>query len=540
MVINGAGNVGIGTTNPAAGLEVYDKTVRITTPTGAIQGLIIGNLTAIAAQTAGTKGFELSYNPITNELNFSNIYWGQSYEPIIFRASNFSFKTGTSSTSDALFIDSSQRVGIGTSNPTTKLYLNGADTSSVALTINNSDTGGTAWKLQSTGSIAGSGAGNLQFLNGSDISMIITKVGNVGIGATAPAYNLEIAKSTKALNVSGFLYVNSSNVGIGTTSPQVLLQLQTTAGNGASNYPIIRYNNSISAFDAGVAATGDSASGDFYIADNAVNVKRLVIQNGTGNVGIGTTSPAGLLHEQKAVASGSDFYGADLILSRFWGNDTNTRASGIYHYYDGAYGSDKLVFGVTGGGGLLTSPTLLSNAKMVIQANGNVGIGNTAPSSLLHLNGQYPTLTFNDTAQTNPAGLFQIRDAADTLTFYRGLIGSTALSAFAMNNSQVTARALGIQDLSSGAFTGTNLIYFNTSGNSYINNGGNVGIGTPNPTEKLEVSGAILVDGASGAMMFNNSPTFLLGSSVASGALFCSGASLYFTSGAQAYKVALN
>ena len=461
MVINGAGNVGIGTTNPAAGLEVYDKTVRITTPTGAIQGLIIGNLTAIAAQTAGTKGFELSYNPITNELNFSNIYWGQSYEPIIFRASNFSFKTGTSSTSDALFIDSSQRVGIGTSNPTTKLYLNGADTSSVALTINNSDTGGTAWKLQSTGSIAGSGAGNLQFLNGSDISMIITKVGNVGIGATAPAYNLEIAKSTKALNVSGFLYVNSSNVGIGTTSPQVLLQLQTTAGNGASNYPIIRYNNSISAFDAGVAATGDSASGDFYIADNAVNVKRLVIQNGTGNVGIGTTSPAGLLHEQKAVASGSDFYGADLILSRFWGNDTNTRASGIYHYYDGAYGSDKLVFGVTGGGGLLTSPTLLSNAKMVIQANGNVGIGNTAPSSPL-------TINASTIASNGGIRLFHYTNSS-ALSYW-------SETQFAMQNN-------------SGSFA----VVIDTNGNSYFN-GGNVGIGTNNPISKLHISTGVDAD----------------------------------------------
>jgi hypothetical protein len=61
----------------------------------------------------------------------------------------------------------------------------------------------------------------------------------------------------------------------------------------------------------------------------------------------------------------------------------------MYSYYNSATVNDQLVFGVTGGGGALTSPALYSNAKMVIQGNGNVGIGTTSPVYKLHVNGSF-------------------------------------------------------------------------------------------------------------------------------------------------------
>jgi len=53
--------------------------------------------------------------------------------------------------------------------------------------------------------------------------------GRVGIGTTAPAYKLEINSADNALNVSGNLYVNSTNVGIGTASPQAPLHVNSTS-----------------------------------------------------------------------------------------------------------------------------------------------------------------------------------------------------------------------------------------------------------------------------------------------------------------------
>jgi hypothetical protein len=74
-------------------------------------------------------------------------------------------------------------------------------------------------------------------------------------------------------------------------------------------------------------------------------------------------------------------------MSRYWNTTTDTRASSIFHYYNSTAGTDMMVLGVSGdAGGVLQSyntPNQISLAKMVIQANGFVGIGTTTPSYLL-------------------------------------------------------------------------------------------------------------------------------------------------------------
>ncbi|ANH80050.1 hypothetical protein A8C56_02790 [Niabella ginsenosidivorans] len=67
-------------------------------------------------------------------------------------------------------------------------------------------------------------------------------------------------------------------------------------------------------------------------------------------------------------------------MSRYWQNDSNVRASALFHYYD-SY--DKLAIAVSSG----RSPLDSSYVKMVIQSNGNVGIGVLIPSEKLSVNG---------------------------------------------------------------------------------------------------------------------------------------------------------
>ena len=114
----------------------------------------------------------------------------------------------------------------------------------------------------------------------------------------------------------------------------------------------------------------------------------LIFDNGT-NIGIGTITPGSVLHLQSTNLS--DVPRGDIILSRYWNNNTDTRASSIFHYNNTTTNSDNLAFGVAGNGGLNTSPNAISQIKMVIQANGNVGIGTDAPAVTLDVNGGIKT-----------------------------------------------------------------------------------------------------------------------------------------------------
>ena len=103
------------------------------------------------------------------------------------------------------------------------------------------------------------------------------------------------------------------------------------------------------------------------------------------NVGIGTTTPGAQLHI--AATNLLDTARGAIMMSRYWISATDTRSSAIYHLFNSATGKDQLVLGVSGDGGVYTSPTLYSNAKMVIQANGNIGMGTVLPAAKLHVSG---------------------------------------------------------------------------------------------------------------------------------------------------------
>lgn len=130
-----------------------------------------------------------------------------------------------------------------------------------------------------------------------------------------------------------------------------------------------------------------ATTGDLYIrsitSPTNGDVGNLILNDAGGYVGIGTAKPHALLHiagvNAQNVPSGA------LVLSRYWLDDNNTRASAIFHYYDVA--NEKLAFAVAGVGGTYTNPVSLSQTKMVIQSNGNVGIGTLTPEEKLSVNG---------------------------------------------------------------------------------------------------------------------------------------------------------
>jgi hypothetical protein len=327
----------------------------------------------------------------------------------------------------------------------------------------------------------------------------------------------------------------TGNVGIGTTSPASLLTVGSASVRGTldvkgstTDLPALSISDLRSGGKQFTFYNGLSAMGNLDIFDQVSQAFRLTIGSG-GNIGIGTAYPDALLH----VKSNSVIFGSNG--GSFTQNIHQGGVGGKYHLAldgntrftldnDGRMGlgttapSDKLhlytgpsaAYGTSGGitisdsytvgrlwdsGGGLDIGTLdlhyNGNHTMRLVANGNsylnggnLGIGTSSPSSMLHL---YNT---NNTASIN----IQSAASHSLLNLHPG--GSNNYSYINLGDGSSYGWQLG-KDIDAGGIAGVNgfYVYELTQGDHAtrfaINKGGNVGIGTSVPTEKLSVNGNI-------------------------------------------------
>ena len=199
------------------------------------------------------------------------------------------------------------------------------------------------------------------------------------------------------------IYDNGTNVGIGTTLPGEKLEVNgnlllggagsrtLTLQSGSAGGSEIKLLPNSTAGYARINVGNTAQPLDFQM--NSIDVMR-ILQN--GNIGIGTTTPGAKLHI--ASANIIDTPSGDIMLTRYFLSDTDVRGSSIFHYYNSTTVIDSLVFGVAGNGGTSNSPKSISSAKMVIGANGNVGIGTITPNATLDVSG---SVIINPVAATN-------------------------------------------------------------------------------------------------------------------------------------------
>jgi len=143
---------------------------------------------------------------------------------------------------------------------------------------------------------------------------------------------------------------------------------------------------------------------DIYLAGTLTNDGSGGISIDTsGNVGIGTTSPDDELHIRSTAQAGPGLRlensntstDANTVYGtiNFEGNDVSTGANGIRGSIvggsDGTTGAMSLEFSTASAGGSNTE-------RMRIASDGNVGIGTTSPSSILHLYANDPQILLDD------------------------------------------------------------------------------------------------------------------------------------------------
>jgi hypothetical protein len=173
---------------------------------------------------------------------------------------------------------------------------------------------------------------------------IFPSSGNVGIGTTSPGNKLQV------ISASAYDGIFASD---GTRS---LRLMPGTVGNASFN-GLVRANDNAIIFSGGASGPGALTIAPWASATSGIRI------DGSGNVGIGTFTPRGLLD----VNGGLWAAGLRIDNGSYWGGLTPnslvfSRANASYIYCTNSAG-----FLMFGSGGRV--------ADFVIASNGNVGIG---------------------------------------------------------------------------------------------------------------------------------------------------------------------
>jgi len=401
IIVDNGTNVGVGETNPASG-AVFS---------------VVGNATF-----AGVSGAWNGGNPylrFSHDSTTSYIDQNSSGRNIHIRAKNSGGSLG-----DQLFLEEGGNIGIGTTDPVSKLNLF-ASGAATRLTFSNP---GNRDSYIESDSDQGSGAGyffdfnaaysgtimrffvksadgisseSLRMSKASGASPISSFTGSVGIGAVSPGAALEVSAGADELlrltrttasyptkfkvgtdsafvinsGNSDVLAIKSGKVGIGLTSPTSTLTVAGTVESttGGFKFP-----------DGTTQTTAASGSSAWTTSGNDI------YNSNSGNVGIGASPQAGMRLDIRSVAATD---GSSAITAYGYNGNGGMAIKG-YGYATTGTGNNTGITGISTGsrasgtniGGYFNASGAAANYAL-ITGSGNVGIGTSTPGYKLDVSG---------------------------------------------------------------------------------------------------------------------------------------------------------
>jgi len=427
-----AGNFGIGTTSPDTPLVVQGGSAgtggwnRTATLSATYPGLIFNS--------NGTKWGGMAY-----DYSSAMRFW--------VNASNNDIFAGTL----AMSILNNGNIGIGTSNPSTKLDVIGnAWINRPSNKVDNASCTELPSRVEFNNAFASGQSGYMIFRYPTYNNFLISGDYDGNVGGAIP--NIQFGRQSTV-----YMHINSSNgnIGIGTIAPDSPLEVDGRVSiRGGNELYFGQSTSGIGSWTTRMYASGSTHkfnASTFIFNNEGYGGSEYMRITSAGNIGINTTTP----YAGTGVTSVT-INAAGYPTLAFQNN--GSRTGELIGYYN------HLALNTPGF--IALSPG--DSEAVRITTSGNVGIGSTSPTQKLHIVG---TGASND--------------------------GITIQNTNASGNSQL--RFLNTSGTERAAITyvnGADAVYHYTAGGGNLLNlvGANVGIGTNGPSDKLSVNGNIGVE----------------------------------------------